>query len=217
MADQGKRRRYLDPTERTAEVLFGLIMVLTFTGSLSVAKSGQEDVRTMLIGAVGCNLAWGIVDAGFYLMGILGLRGRGLVILKRLRKAGTEEAHDLIRDAVPPVVGSTLRPEDLETMRQRLVALPDLPKRPRLSRDDYFGAIGVFLFVFLSTFPVVIPFIFIQHPMLALRVSNAVALVMLFFCGYQVARFSGFRPWLTGLLMMAIGLAFVGLCISLGG
>jgi hypothetical protein len=33
-------------------------MVLTFTGSLSVADAGRADVRAMLIGALGCNLAW---------------------------------------------------------------------------------------------------------------------------------------------------------------
>ena len=56
-------KRVLEPIERVSEVLFGLIMVLTFTGSLSVAEAGREDVRTMLIGALGCNLAWGIIDA----------------------------------------------------------------------------------------------------------------------------------------------------------
>ncbi len=54
--------RLLEPSERIAEVLFGLIMVLTFTGSLSVAEAGRDDVRTMLIGALGCNIAWGVID-----------------------------------------------------------------------------------------------------------------------------------------------------------
>ena len=49
-------------------------MVLTFTGSLSVAEAGRDDVRTMLIGALGCNLAWGIIDGVLYLMGCLGKR-----------------------------------------------------------------------------------------------------------------------------------------------
>ena len=53
-------RRVLEPIDRVSEVLFGLIMVLTFTGSLSVAEAGRDDVRTMLIGALGCNLAWRI-------------------------------------------------------------------------------------------------------------------------------------------------------------
>jgi len=82
-----RRRRVLDPAERSAEVLFGVIMVLTFTGSLSAATSGREEVRTMLIGAIGCNLAWGIVDAIMYLMNVLGDRGRRLALLRRVRAA----------------------------------------------------------------------------------------------------------------------------------
>ena len=56
-------RRVLEPIERLAEGLCGGIMVLTWTGSLSVAEAGREDVRTRLIGTLGCNLAWGIIDA----------------------------------------------------------------------------------------------------------------------------------------------------------
>ena len=62
-------KRVLDPGDRLAEVLFGLIMVLTFTGSLSIAEAGRDDIRAMLIGALGCNIAWGMIDAIFYLMG----------------------------------------------------------------------------------------------------------------------------------------------------
>jgi len=51
-------KRALEPSERIAEVLFGLIMVLTFTGSLSIAEAGRDDIRAMLIGALGCNVAW---------------------------------------------------------------------------------------------------------------------------------------------------------------
>ena len=69
-------KRVLEPIDRVSEVLFGLIMVLTFTGSLSVAEAGRDDVRTMLIGALGCNLAWGIIDGVLYLMGCLAEKGR---------------------------------------------------------------------------------------------------------------------------------------------
>ena len=67
-------RRALDPQDRIAETLFGLIMVLTFTGSLSVAESNSNDVRVMLIGALGCNFAWAVIDALFYLMSSLSER-----------------------------------------------------------------------------------------------------------------------------------------------
>jgi hypothetical protein len=52
----------LDPVDRSGEVLFGLIVALTFTTTFEVATAGAVDVRTMLIGALGCNLAWGLVD-----------------------------------------------------------------------------------------------------------------------------------------------------------
>ena len=56
--------RWLDPIDRVSEILFGLIMVLTSTGTLSVVTAGRADVKTMILGALGCNLAWGIIDAG---------------------------------------------------------------------------------------------------------------------------------------------------------
>src|SRR2546429_9981876 len=80
-------KRVLDPIDRVSEVLFGLIMVLTFTGSLSVAEAGRESIRTMLIGALGCNLAWGIIDGVLYMMGCLAGRGRGLLMFHAVRKA----------------------------------------------------------------------------------------------------------------------------------
>ena len=66
------QRRLLDPVDRASEVLFGLIMVLTFTVTLNAAEAGRPDVRAMLIGALGCNFAWGVIDAVMFLMGIKG-------------------------------------------------------------------------------------------------------------------------------------------------
>src|SRR4026207_890331 len=92
-------KRVLEPNERISEVLFGLIMVLTFTGSLSVAEAGRGDVRTMLIGALGCNLAWGTTDAGLSRLGCLAEKGKGLLPFRAVRKTtDSEEAQRLIAD-----------------------------------------------------------------------------------------------------------------------
>ncbi len=211
-------RGVLDPTERFSEILFGLIMVLTFTGSLSAAESGRNQVRTMLIGALGCNLAWGIIDAIFYLMNTLGARSHGSAVLRHLRKTRDPGLADaLLADELPPILVSVLEPGDLANLRQRLETLPDLPKRMLLRADDLRGALAVFLLVFLSTFPVAVPFLLMHDAMRALRVSNAIALVLLFLGGYRLAKFTGTRPWLTGLGMAAIGTVLVGLTIALGG
>jgi hypothetical protein len=210
--------RPLDPIDRFSEILFGLIMVLTFTGSISAAESGREEIRTMLIGAIGCNLAWGIIDAVMYLFANITERGRAILALRSLREASdTAAAHQVIRDAVPPLVASVMQESELELIRQRLNQLPPTPQAPALTRGDFRGALAVFLLVFLSTFPVVIPFLFMSNGIRALRVSNAIAIAMLFAIGYWLGRYMGHRPWRLGVLMVVIGLMLVGMTIALGG
>lgn len=213
----GSAKHLLDPMERASEVLFGLIMVLTFTCSFSVVGAGRTEVRQMLAAALGCNLAWGIIDAVFYLMARLSEQGHGIVALRALKTADPTMAHRVIADALPPLLASVLPEAEFEAMRHKLKQLPEPPAHPRLTGDDWRAAFRVFLLVFLSTFPVAIPFLFIPRPILALRISNAVAIVMLFGCGYAFARYSGFRPWRIGLAMVGVGVALVGLTIALGG
>jgi hypothetical protein len=208
----------LDPTERTAEVLFGLIMVLTFTGSLSVAHAGREDVRAMLVGALGCNIAWGIIDGVLYLMACLGERGQNLSMYRAVRSAtDSGQGRRLIADALPPVVAAALDPEGLEEVRQRLVTLPDAPARPRLSREDWRGAVGVFLLVFFSTLPVVMPFVIMTDAARALRISNAIAIALLSGVGVAYGRHAGQSPWVVGISMVLLGSMLVSLTIALGG
>jgi len=208
----------LDPADRVSEVLFGLIMVLTFTGSLSVAEAGHEDIRTMLVGALGCNLAWGLIDAVFYLMGCLAEKSHGLLMLRAVREStDPQRAQRLIADALPARVASILEPAELESMRVRLKQLPEPPGRAGLSLDDGRGALQVFLIVFLSTFPVVIPFIVMSDAVPALRVSNAIAVVLLFAAGYVYARITGRRPVWVGIAMVVLGSILVSITIALGG
>jgi hypothetical protein len=211
-------RRALDPIDRVSEVLFGLIMVLTFTGSLSVAEADRDDVRAMLVGALGCNLAWGIIDAILYLMGCLAERSRQLMTFRAVRTAASpERARALLADALPSAVASILEPAELEAMRARLTQLPEPPARARMTGDDWRGAAGVFLLVFLSTFPVVIPFIVMRDAMPAMRVSNAIAVALLFMTGYTYGRLIGHRPIRTGISMVVLGSALVGITMALGG
>jgi VIT1/CCC1 family predicted Fe2+/Mn2+ transporter len=128
-----------------------------------------------------------------------------------------KEAYRLIADALPPVVASILKPSELEAMYERLKQLPAPPERARLSKNDWLGAFGVFLLVFLSTFPVVIPFIFMSNARPALRISNAVAIVMLFLTGYSFGRMTGRHPWIVGISMVVLGFILVGITMALGG
>jgi VIT1/CCC1 family predicted Fe2+/Mn2+ transporter len=198
-------------------VLFGLIMVLTFTGSLSAAEAGRAEIRTMLLGALGCNLAWGLVDAVMYLMGCLSERAVNLSTVLAVRSASSPDAAQrAIADVLPAAVASTLPLGALEHVRQRL-STGDLPTRPRLVRDDWLGAIGVFLWVFACTLPVIVPFVFMQDALRALRVSNAIAVGLLFLTGLAFGRAAGMRAWRTGVAMVLLGSVLVGITILLGG
>ncbi len=139
-------RRTLDPIDRNSEVLFGLFMVLTFTGTLSVATAGREDVRTMLIAAIGCNPAWGCVHAVMYVLRSMVARGRKASLVRQ-----------------------------------------------------------------------VLPFIFMTDLRAAMRVSGAVAMVMLFACGFAWGRYAGGWPWRTGIAMVVAGAIIQAVVIALGG
>lgn len=211
-------KRLVDPVDRASEILFGLIMVLSITGSLSVVDAGRADVRTMLVAALGCNLAWGIIDGVFYLMGCLAEAARRVMVWDAVRNgADPEAARRALAGALPPSVASSLQPGELEAMRLRVQKLPEPPDRALLRRHDWLGALGVFLFVFLTTFPVTIPFIFMKDVTLALRVSNGIAIVLLFVTGYSFGRHIGRHPVRTGIAMVVLGGALVGLTIALGG
>ena len=87
----------LDPIDRISEVLFGLFMVLSFTGTLGVIDSGRDEVRDMLVAPIGCNLAWGFVDAVMYVLRNLVARARQLKLLAAVRQgAEAARAHRLI-------------------------------------------------------------------------------------------------------------------------
>jgi hypothetical protein len=210
-------RRLLDPDERASEVLFGLIMVISITGTVRIATGGQEDVSTMLKAAIGCNLAWGIADGVMYLLSTLIHRGRGLLALRAVRGEDPAVARAVIEHVLPPAVAHVLTPEELDGIQRRLSDGPESPPAPALRPGDYLAALAACALVFLSTFPVVVPFLVMDEAGRALRASNAIAIAMLFGLGWLTARNTGARPWRVALLMVALGVGLVALVTALGG
>ena len=210
--------RLLDPVDRDSEFLFGLIMALTFTCALSAATAGDSDIRTVMYGALACNVAWGVVDAVMYLLSSLAERGRSLLSLRRLRSADSvDSVRPLIEERLPDSVVAVLKPKELEELRRRIAGLP-LPAGPvRLRRGDYIAAVAVFVVVVLATVPVILPLALIDDPSVALRFSNAAAVALLYYFGRLVAVATGAPPLRTGLAMVALGVALVAITIVLGG
>ena len=216
--ERGTRQRILEPVDRITEVIFGLLMAMTFIGSLSVATAGREEARTMLIAAFGCNLAWGLADALIYLLRTWTERTRSRTLLLRLQSdASPAKGQELIADALPLSISAAAGADGLELLRLRLLANAGKPLRARLDLQDFAGALGTFLLVVLATFPLVIPFLLIDQTGPAIRTSNLVSLAMLFLSGWLLARYSGGTPWATGAVLALVGTALIFAIIALGG
>jgi VIT1/CCC1 family predicted Fe2+/Mn2+ transporter len=216
--DLTEERRILDPIDRNSEILFGLFMVLSFTGTLSVTSAGRDDVRTMLVAAIACNAAWGFVDGMMYVLRNLVERGRQALIVRSVRAADRpEDAHRLIAHALGPSAAA-LGAGEFERVRQWVVAQPAPDThRARLTRRDLLGAAGIFVLVFASTFPVVLPYLFITELQTAHRLSGAIAIALLFLCGHRWGHYAGLKPWRTGLVMVLMGALIMAVIIALGG
>lgn len=210
------RRRTLDPVERFSEIIFGLIMVLTFTGSISVAESGRQEIRDVLAAALACNVAWGIIDGVMYVITSLVGRARRVAVVEGLRAAGPEAGRALVLAALPEGVAALTDGEDADRMAARARAQP-APRPARVTLDDLRGALGSCLLVVAATFPPIVPFLLVEEAGRALRLSNGVAVVSLFVAGYGLGRATGVRAWLLGAAMVVLGVALVGLTIALGG
>jgi len=207
----------LDPVYRSSEVIFGLLMAMSFIGSISVATDGQEEVRTLLVAALGCNLAWGLVDAVMLLVAVKTEKRRNRMLLEKLHGSGDHAAaRAAVDDELPVAMARSLGEDGLELLRQRLTAAPPTPST-RLRARDYGDAVVVFLLVVLSTFPLVIPFMVIDDTARALLWSRLVAVATLFLAGGLLARYSGGNVLLNGLAMAALGALLMAAIMALGG
>ncbi|NJD34195.1 MAG: hypothetical protein FIA96_05060 [Betaproteobacteria bacterium] len=216
--DNNAREPVLSPVDRVSEMLFGLFMALTFTGAVSVAEEGREQIRTLFLTALGCNLAWGLVDAVMYLVRTLAERGRLITLARSVQAARDAEAGcKLIENSLSQAASRLLTATEIEAVRKRILAMVSVPERPTLKRQDLLAALAIFLIVVASTFPVVLPFLLIHDVGTAKNLSRAIALAMLFFGGLARGRYAGHVSWKVGFSMAGLGTGLVLAINALGG
>jgi VIT1/CCC1 family predicted Fe2+/Mn2+ transporter len=213
--------KYLDPASRMGEILFGLIMVLsvTLTAGLSVTE-GKTGVRQLLIAALGCNIAWGVIDGIMYVMNRMAERSVRARLVRAIQAAPEPGvALDIIRNQVEPELESLAGPEDREVLYRAMLKhlARGVTLRTTLEKDDLYGGLACFFLVFVSCLPVVVPFLIFSNPTRALRVSNFLLIAMLFFVGRKWAAYANTNRLRVGLAMVCIGLLLVGVAVLLGG
>jgi hypothetical protein len=214
-------RRYLDPAERLGEILFGLIMVLTFTLTAGLTvEDGPGAARELLVATLGCNVAWGVIDGAMYLMDTLLMRSRRARAVEAIQRAPDEsaalaEVERVLEDTVFSVAPDA---ERVHLGRAVHAAARHLPiERVRLRRDDVYGAVASGLLVMVATIPAVVPFLLVDEPWRALRLSNFLLVGLLFLVGHAWGRHAHVGPWRAGFVFLVVGLALVATAIALGG
>jgi len=169
---------------------------------------------------ISCNVAWGIIDAALYLVGQLFDRGRlqrlGVAIRRTHQRS---DAVILVAEELNPLLGGLLSPRETEALYERIVdnVSRKTGKKNSITRDDWLGALVSFFLVVFTSLPAAIPFLLIDDARLALRVSNAVLVALLFFSGYWWARYTVSKPWVAGIAFLLVGTGLVAAAIALGG
>lgn len=210
----------LEPVEEVGELVFGLIMVLTFTLGAGIGLGDREETRELLLAALGCNTAWGIIDAALYLVARLSERGRLHRLVRAVQAARSEEwARGVVARELDQRLPALIAPPMRAALDAHLVERVRELKldRNRVTGEDLWAALAVFWLVFLAALPAVVPFLLIDDPTIAMRASNAVLITLLFLVGWRWAGYTGASRWRTALLVALLGVALVSVAILLGG
>lgn len=214
--------RFLDPGDALGEILFGIIMSLTFTvGARFFLAKGEFDRNELIVGALGCNIAWGVIDAVLYVLGNTFFRSQRARFYRALRDAPDEKS---ALAAVEDQFGLEDEPlnipaEDRARLYQAIAIIGRraTPARIHITRDDLVAAFLVFALVTFTAIPLIIPFLVIQSESLAIRVANTVQVVLLFIGGWRWGSYTDLAPWKVGLAVTALGIGMSMMNVLLGG
>jgi VIT1/CCC1 family predicted Fe2+/Mn2+ transporter len=216
-----KLHRNLDPLDTLAELIFGLLMVLTFTlGARLLGPEELVDGRELLIAAIGCNIAWGIIDGFLFLLGRIFERRRIASTFAAIATLGDDDAGlNAVRNELASELTELGNVDDRERFYASIAAAARRHPPPpiRVTLKDLSGAALVFCLVVATAIPAALPFLIVSDPYLALRLSNAVLVVLLFLAGYWWGKHIGASPLVAGALIMSIGVVLVLIAIPLGG
>jgi len=211
--------RHFAPEDRMAEVICGLVMVLSFTAATASIFENTTS-HALLFAILGCNISWGIVDGVTYILGNLLNRGARARLILQIKSAPDDpNVSQAIAARIENVIGELLTPQQSEQVQQWIIqgASRAQAQPTHLRKEDLYTALACFAIVFRAAIPVLIPFLLIKDEVVALRVSNGLILAMLFAIGWRWAPFANMNRLATGLGLLSLGVVLVLITVALGG
>lgn len=218
-----------DPIDLLAEVIFSVLIILTFTLWFGIIKLGAnpdkvitaEYMSEFTVAVFGATLAWGIIDGIMLALLSVFERGERHRFLADLQAAGNdEEAIDLIAAefdfGLEPITGEQQRQDLYADMLEHL--RDSKPRPVGFQSEDLVGAVTSVVVAVLAIIPSLIPLLLLRDQgILAVRLSNIVSFIVLFIAGYLWGRYTRANPWKTGLLLLSAGVIMMAIAIPLGG
>ena len=213
--------RYLDPSESLLEILFGLIMALTMTAGARLL-SAPEELRAgeLALALLGCNLAWAVIDAVFYVLGAVFTRNRRVAFTRHLQAtAGDSEALALVREEFGLEDEPEAPDEQQAALHRSLLAFlrSARPAPAHITRQDLAAAVIIVVLVTATALPGLLPILVVTQIPLALSVANGLQIALLLVIGYRWARYTGTPGWRGATIVGSLGILLVLVAMALGG
>jgi hypothetical protein len=140
-----EKKGWIDTEDRISEILFGLIMALTFTCTISIAQSDNATVNEMLL-RPWMQHAWGLIDAVLYVL-MKNSSRTGLYHLNFVRRSKNTSKAPSLLPTLPPVITNVLQPDEMEKISQKYSSC--LNQRHQEAKfKDYKIAVGIFCLAF---------------------------------------------------------------------
>lgn len=207
-----------------AEVMYGVIIAMTFTSSLrewGYPLVGDLVLHKTIVAALGCCIAWGIADGLFYLW------ERRYIIRQENRIIQISKSAQLDESAIPIIeeqLDDTILRNIPRLNRRQLYEnltryLSTVDVREKLSpRDCITIILGTLIRSSAAGVIIVIPFFVIHNVGHALSISNLAGILLLFGVGYCRAPDKDFfSKVLFGFGTSFIGIMIAAITVVLGG
>ncbi len=207
----------LDAGDSLIEVMVGLVLIIGVTSSERIGFIDPDlGVDAVLLTALLVAVVWACIDGGFVLLASWFRQGRLRRLARLVAASGPDSTESLaeVRAIAGGALQDLLTPEEVDRvagMISRSAALQ--MRRVRLTGDDWIAASAAVLAMLLATLPPVVPYLLPLERDVQTDVSNAIAILTLFWVGWFWARWTDFPRWVAGLLVAGVGMAMVALTV----
>jgi hypothetical protein len=205
-----------------AEVMYGIIIAMTFTSVLRDYPVVFDFILNRVIySALMCCMAWGIADGLFYVWErSYIIRQENTIIQSSKSPEQNAPALSLIADQLDDTILRNISRENRKNLYERLMQyLSTVDTREKMSaRETLSILLGTFFRSAAAGFVIVLPFFVIPDVAKALILSNTVGILLLFCVGYlRALERDLFSKVINGIAASFIGIIIAAITIILGG